>query len=51
MFHFCEDSFALAIVRRDSAMALQFLAMEKAGIIRFSACNPNPMMPNRTMIS
>src|ERR1700731_429373 len=41
------DSCAFSRVRRDRAVTRQFCASAKPGIRRFTACNPNPRMPNR----
>src|ERR1700730_8972285 len=41
------DSCAFSSVRRDRAVTRQFCVSAKPGIRRFTACNPNPRMPNR----
>jgi len=34
---------------RESAITLHFFARAKPGINRLTACNPNPVIPNRTI--
>src|SRR5437762_2416053 len=43
------ESWARCGSRRESAVTSAFCAMRKPGIKRFTACSPNPAMPNRTI--
>jgi hypothetical protein len=45
----CADFFALAKSRRDNAVTRQFSAQRNPGIIRLTACRPNPAIPNLIM--